>query len=69
VSEVQQIEKELADYVIERLLAYEADSQTALLTTRLDALRACAQALVPAAESRVPLLHDQAASRSTSPLS
>jgi hypothetical protein len=68
VSEVQQIEKELADYVIERLLAYEADSQTTLLTSRLDALRACARELMPAAESRLPLLHDKSPSPSTSPL-
>lgn len=65
VVEVQQIEKELADYVIERLLAYEGDGQMALLTSRLEALRACAHELTPAAEGRVPLLHDQHASPST----
>lgn len=69
VSEVQVIEKELADYVIERLLAYEADRQTALLTNRLEALQQCARELMPAAEGRVPLLHDQSATQATTALS
>ncbi|HEY0605453.1 MAG TPA: hypothetical protein VGD58_21205 [Herpetosiphonaceae bacterium] len=69
VSEVQAIEKELADYVIERLLAYEADGQMDLLTRRLEALQQCARDLIPAAESHVPLLHDQHTARTTTALS
>lgn len=69
VREVQAIEKELADYVIERLLAYEADSQMDLLTRRLAALQQCARDLIPAAEGQVPLLHDETAARPTTALS
>jgi hypothetical protein len=58
VSEVQQIERELADHVIHRLLAYEGDDRAALLTHRLATLRECVAELTPHAEARVPLLAD-----------
>ena len=59
VAEVQQIEKQLADHVVHRLLAYEADEQTALLTHRLESLRQCVYELTPFAEARVPLLQQE----------
>jgi hypothetical protein len=58
VSEVQEIEAQLVDHVIHRMLAYEADQQAALLTARLESLRQCVDELTPAAEGRIPLLED-----------
>jgi hypothetical protein len=58
VAEVRAIERELADHVVQRLLAYEADEQSALLDHRLATLRALVGQLAPAAEGRVALLAD-----------
>ena len=55
-SEVQQIEAQLTQQVVHRLLSYEADAQEELLNSRLEALRGLVREIAPGAETRVPML-------------
>jgi hypothetical protein len=55
-AEVQQIEIQLAQQVVHRLLSYEADAQEELLNSRLEALRGLVREIAPGAETRVALL-------------
>ncbi len=45
VAEVQQIESQLADHVVQRLLARDGDTRSELLEGRLEALRLCVREL------------------------
>lgn len=56
VAEVQQLEQQLAEHVVERLLARDGDAQEELLNGRLAALRLCVRELAGIAEVQVPLV-------------
>ena len=55
-TEVQQIEAQLAQQVVHRLLSYEADTHEELLNSRLESLRVLVREIAPGSETRVPLL-------------
>jgi hypothetical protein len=55
-AEVQQIEAQLAQQMIHRLLSYEADAQEELLNGRFAALRELVREITPSAETHVPML-------------
>jgi hypothetical protein len=55
-AEVQQIEAQLAQQMIHRLLSYEADAQEELLNGRFAALRELVREITPGAETHVPML-------------
>ncbi|MFP4441281.1 MAG: hypothetical protein ACLFVO_28955 [Chloroflexaceae bacterium] len=51
-----QLEQQLAEHVVERLLARDGDAQEELLNGRLAALRLCVRELAGIAEVQVPLV-------------
>jgi len=55
-AEVQQIEAQLTQQMIHRLLSYEADAQEELLNGRFASLRELVREITPSAETHVPLL-------------
>jgi hypothetical protein len=55
-TEVQQIETQLTQQMIHRLLSYEADVQEELLSARFASLRELVREITPGAETRVPML-------------
>lgn len=55
-TEVQQIEMQLSQQMIHRLLSYEADAQEELLSARFASLRALVRDMTPSAETQVQLL-------------
>jgi len=55
-AEVQQIEAQLTQQMIHRLLSYEADAQEELLNGRFAALRELVREMTPGAETQVPML-------------
>jgi hypothetical protein len=55
-AEVQQIEAQLTQQMIHRLLSYEADAQEELLNGRFASLRELVREITPGAETHVPML-------------
>ncbi len=55
-AEVQQIEAQLTQHMIHRLLSYEADAQEELLNGRFASLRELVREITPNAETKVPML-------------
>lgn len=56
VDEVRELERQLADHVVQRLLARDGDAQAELLNGRLATLRLCVRELAGLAEVRVPVV-------------